>query len=291
MKRSTWSARSSASKRSLRGSSSFNSGSTDETLEIAKRLGAETLFHQWKNHADQFQWAVDGLSSDVDWILRLDADEVIEADLAQHIATHLGTLPQGVTGVNLNRKHIFLGRWIRLGGRYPLRLLRLFRRGHARMEQRWMDEHIVIEDGSTVTFPGGFADHNLNDLGFFIDKHNGYATREAVEVLNQRYGLWARREDGQAGSSQMAVKRWIKERVYNRIPFGLSTLGYFIYRYIFQLGFLDGRPGLIYHFLQGYWYRFLVGAKVTELDMAIRSIRGADAKRIELARLTGLKLE
>lgn len=267
-----------------------DSGSTDDTVAIAGRLGARTLFHPWKNHADQFQWGVDQLSPDVDWVLRLDADEVIEADLAAHIRKHLSSLPSEVTGVNFDRKHIFMDRWIRHGGRYPLRLLRIFRRGRGRIEQRWMDEHIVVDGGSTVTFPGGFADHNLNDLSYFVDKHNKYATLEAVEVLIHRYGLSSRDEAGQAGSTQTAAKRWIKEKIYNRIPFGLSTLAYFLFRYIVQLGFLDGRPGLIYHFLQGYWYRFLVGAKVAEFDGILKSVPDAD-KRQELARLTGLKLD
>lgn len=120
-------------------------------------------------------------------------------------------------------------------------------------------------------FVGGFADHNLKNLSFFIDKHNGYATREAADVLNQRYDLFPRDGAVNAGSStrQAGLRRLNKERFYNRIPFPLSSLGYFLFRYIFQLGFLDGREGVIYHGLQAFWYRFLVGAKVLELERAI----------------------
>jgi glycosyltransferase involved in cell wall biosynthesis len=267
--------------------------STDRTIEIAQSLGAVVLSHHWVNYAQQFQWAVDHAPISSDWIMRLDADEVIEPDLAETIRLQLPTLPAAVTGITLARKHIFMDRWIRHGGRYPLTLLRLFRRGCGRIEQRWMDEHIVVESGRIVHFSGGFADHNLKDLSFFIDKHNGYASREALDVLNQRHDLFTRDGSLSAGSSarQAGLRRLIKERIYNRIPFLLSSLGYFLFRYIFQLGFLDGREGVIYHGLQAFWYRFLVGAKVLELERAIADMPNREARLRRLAELTGLKLE
>lgn len=270
----------------------IDSFSTDGTLEICRSLGATVLQNPFVNQAKQFQWGLDHADVEADWIMRLDADEVIEPELAREIAARLPTLGPDVAGVNLKRKHIFLGRWIRHGGRYPLIMTRIFRKGQGRVEDRWMDEHIMIWGGRAVLFDAPFADDNLNDLGFFTDKHNKYATREAVDVLNRRYQLFA--EDiglkSQSSSFQASLKRFIKERIYNRIPFPISTLGYFLYRYVIQLGFLDGREGLIYHFLQGYWYRFLVGAKVLEFDRAIRNLPSSDEKRRELARLTGLKL-
>lgn len=266
--------------------------STDATLSIARSMGAEVLSNRWRNYADQFQWGMDHITTDAEWILRLDADEVIEPDLAQRIAVELPLLPPDVVGINIDRKHIFMGRWIRHGGRYPLTLLRLFRRGHGRIEQRWMDEHIVVQGGRTVHFPGGFSDVNLNDLSYFTDKHNKYATREAIDILNQRHTLFERDVGvtAAATSRQTAFKRAIKEHVYNRIPFELSSLAYFLFRYIIQLGFLDGREGLIYHWLQGYWYRFLVGAKTVELERAIAHLPTSAAKRDAVSRLTGHEL-
>ena len=221
--------------------------------------------------------------------MRLDADEFIEPDLAREIMECLPDLPSDVVGVNLDRKHIFMDRWIRHGGRYPLRLLRIWRHGHGRIEDRWMDEHIVVWGGRTVTFKGGFADWNLNDLTFFTDKHNKYATREAIDVLNQRLGLFPRDEalNAKSASWQASTKRWAKERIYNRLPFTVSTTLYFLWRYVFQLGFLDGRSGLIYHFLQGWWYRFLVGAKIMELEKAIAHLSDKREILAELSRLTG----
>jgi glycosyltransferase involved in cell wall biosynthesis len=270
-----------------------DSGSTDKTIEIAEAHGAMVLRHPWKTYADQFQWGLDNMPFTGDWIMRLDADEIIEPDLAEQIRTGLPRLGADVAGVTVDRKHVFEGRWIKHGGRYPLRLLRLFRRGQGRIEQRWMDEHLITWGGKTVHFTGGLIDENLKDLTFFTDKHNKYAVREAVDVLNQRLQLFSLDPGQEAGfgSKQAAFKRFAKERFYNRLPFELAVFGYFLYRFIIQLGFLDGRPGLTYHVLQGFWYRYLVGAKVRELGEALKGLRTREEMRQELRRLTGLKLD
>ncbi len=269
-----------------------DSFSSDRTVELARASGATVLQNKFINQAKQFQWALDNAPLTAGWILRLDADEVIEPDLAARIRDELPRLGEDIVGINLKRKHIFLGRWIRHGGRYPLVLLRIWRRGHGRVEDRWMDEHVIVWGGRTVTFDGGFADHNLNDLTSFTDKHNKYATREAIEVINGRHRLFRSDSDlmDKGGSRQAAVKRWIKERLYNRIPYQISAPCYLLYRLIFQLGFLDGKQGLVYHGLQGLWYRFLVGAKVAELEAAIVHIKDRAEMRAELRRLTGFDL-
>ncbi len=271
----------------------IDSFSTDRTTQIANEHGAKVLQNRFINQARQFQWALDNAPIASTWILRLDADEIVEPDLAKEINSKLSTLSGNVVGVNLKRKHIFMGRCIRHGGRFPLVLLRIWRRGKGRIENRWMDEHIVVWGGSHVTFDSCFADHNLKDLSHFIDKHNKYATREAIERLNPELGLFARDDAVSAGASsrQARVKRLGKERLYNRLPFGAGPLCYFLWRYFPQFGFLDGREGLIYHFLQGFWYRFLVEAKVLELRRAVSHLHSVAEIKLELTRLTGLPIE
>ncbi|EQB04471.1 hypothetical protein L288_13845 [Sphingobium quisquiliarum P25] len=267
-----------------------DSFSTDQTIELARNAGARVLQNRFVNQAKQFQWALDHGDVRSAWILRLDADEVIEPDLAEELMRDLPSLPEDVVAVNFKRKHIFMGRWIRHGGRYPLVLLRLWRKGHGRVEDRWMDEHIVTWGGRTVTARGGFADICLHDLSFFTAKHNSYATREAVEILNARYGLFGQDRERILGSAQARAKRFIKTNIYNRMPLFAGPALFFFYRYIIKLGFLDGREGLIYHFLQGYWYRFLVAAKVVELEQGLKQC-GANADRLDrLRQLTDLKL-
>lgn len=239
----------------------IDSYSTDRTVEIAEAAGAVVLKNKFVNYAKQFEWGLENAPITAAWVMRLDADEVIEPDLVAKIIAKLPTLGADVAGVNLERKHIFMGRWVRHGGR-------------------------------TITVKGGFSDHNLNDLTFFTDKHNKYATREAIDILNQKYGLFARDEglSTELASFQTALKRFVKERIYNHLPFWAGPLGYFVYRYVFQLGFLDGRSGLVYHFLQGLWYRFLVNAKVLEYEMELTSCASNDERITALERMTGHRL-
>ena len=270
-----------------------DSFSTDGTVDIAREKGAQVVQHPFQNYAKQFEWAMENLPITAEWVMRLDADEIVEADLAQEIVAKLPQLPPDVTGINLNRKTIFQGKFIRHGGRYPLMLLRIWRRGKGRIEDRWMDEHMYLTDGRSVTFKGGFADHNLFDLTFFTDKHNRYASREALDVLNQRLHIFGQQRTltEESTARQAWIKRFLKESVYNRIPFELSALGYFVFRYVIQLGFLDGRQGFVYHVLQGFWYRFLVGAKVRELEAAVRKASTDEEVRSVIARLTRQRLD
>ncbi len=145
----------------------IDSFSTDRTVEIARARGATVLQHAFVNQARQLQWALEHAPVTTDWVMRLDADEVVEPALAAEIAAKLPNLPPEITGINLRRRHIFLGRWIRHGGRYPLILLRLWRRGQARVEDRWMDEHMTLTNGRAVLFDAPFTYDNLGDLTAF----------------------------------------------------------------------------------------------------------------------------
>ena len=271
----------------------IDSFSTDNTVDLARAGGAIVLQHPFQNYARQFEWALENAPIASDWVMRLDADEIIEADLAEEIRIKLPALPAEVTGINLNRKTIFQGKFIRYGGRYPLTLLRIWRRGKAHIEDRWMDEHMYLSEGRTVTFTGGFADHNLYNLTFFTAKHNGYASREALDVLNQRTHLFGQQLalTAESTATQAKLKRFLKESVYNRLPYEVSALLYFLFRYVVRLGFLDGREGLTYHVLQGFWYRFLVGAKLREMEKAAKLAASDEERRAVIARLSGQRID
>lgn len=265
-----------------------DSYSTDDTVEIATSLGARVIQHPFENQARQFQWALDNAPIAAEWIMRLDADEVVEPQLAEEIARRLPQLPPEVTGVVLKRKTIFLGRFIRHGGRYPLLLLRIWRRGKARVEDRWMDEHIYLTDGQSVTFQGTFADNDLRDLTSFTEKHNKYASREALAILNMRTQLFGTQMNlsGTSAPRQARLKRFLHAKIYSRLPYQLSATAYFFLRYVVQLGFMDGKEGFTYHVLQGFWYRFLVGAKLRELETAVQGAASREEARMAVVRLT-----
>lgn len=268
-----------------------DSFSTDSTVAIAQAAGARVIQNPWTNHARQFNWALDHGDIATQWILRLDADEIIGPDLAERLNREVPALPEDVAGATFDRRHIFMGRWVRHGGRYPLRLLRLWRNGQGRVEDRWMDEHVSVEGGQIVHMPGQFDDHALKDLTFFTAKHNDYATREAIEVLYSRHGLSGDHGAEVEGLGRQAkIKRWIKNKVYNRLPFGTGPLIYLLVRLFPQLGILDGPTGIAYHVLQGFWYRFLVDAKVMELETVIADTPDRETRLERLRAATGLKL-
>jgi len=267
-----------------------DSGSTDETLEIARSLGAEVFENTWINHAAQFNWALDHCQMSTQWVLRLDADEYLETNLQSELTRRLSTLDADTHGVLLKRKYFFLGRWVRRGGMYPLFHLRLWRTGSARIEQRWMDEHAVLTSGSTIRFDGAFVDDNRHDLARWSQKHIGYATREAVQVLLEQLDVDDSQASAVRSNAQASKKRWIKQHMYNHLPVGTGPLLYVLYRLVPQLGILDGKQGIAFHLLQGFWYRLLVDLRRYELGHATAGLPTADEKIKALEESTGLKI-
>jgi glycosyltransferase involved in cell wall biosynthesis len=250
-----------------------DSFSSDGTRRIAESHGAQFVQHAFVNYASQFNWALTQLDEDTDWVLRIDADEYITPELAAEIRERLSSLDPEVDGVFCGRHIVFQGRLTRFGGLSHIRVLRLFRYGRGRCENRWMDEHIKVA-GPTTNFRGALIDDNLNSLTWWSQKHNRYASREAVDLLNLKYGFLPIDSIASlAAGSQASFKRWIKERAYARLPMGFRAFTYFFYRYVIRLGFLDGRAGAAFHVLQGFWYRYLVDAKVAEVERYMQEHR------------------
>ena len=126
---------------------------------------------------------------------------------------------------------------------------------------------MMIFSGTTITVEeGNQVDANLNDLTWWTEKHNGYATREMADMLMMEYGLDDRGKEVQAKfwGTEEQRKRWLKVK-YIKAPLFLRPFINFNIRYILKGGFLDGKEGFIWHFLQGFWYRFLVDAKIYEI--------------------------
>jgi glycosyltransferase involved in cell wall biosynthesis len=243
-----------------------DSGSEDATCQIGQSYGAEVVEHPFDNQAQQFNWALDNLPIETDWVLRLDADEYLLSELKQEIAAILPELPARITGLYMKRRVIFQGRWIRHGGYYPTWLLRLFRRGKGRSELVEMDEHLVVTEGETRRLKHDFVDHNRRNLSFWTLKHEGFAEREAKVLRRRERGdSELIGERGNFSGDPPERTRWFKENLYLRFPPLLRAFLYFVYRYVLRLGFLDGREGLVFHVLQGFWYRFYVDAKLWEI--------------------------
>ncbi len=238
-----------------------DSGSTDATMEIARGIGAQVLVHEFRTQADQFNWALQKLSIDADWILRIDADERLTDELGAALRIVLPTLPSDVAGLLVPLRIRFLGRVMRWGDSYPVWLLRVFRRGKGFYEDLPMDEKIVLTEGRAEPISGDLIHDIPKSLTEWTSKHNRYSDRECDAVA-------AYAESDHLGSHGRVsiARRRLKQGVYLRLPSFLRAFVYWFYRYFLRLGFLDGKEGMIYHFLQGFWYRFLVDAKLYEIQ-------------------------
>lgn len=242
--------------------------SIDRTAQIAKKLGAEVIEHEWPgNQAEQFNWALDNLPITTEWILRLDADEYLLPGLIEELLEKLPVIPESVSALSLSRARAFCGKILHHGIVNNIRIIRIFRKGKARYEKRLMDEHLSVLSGETIDMKNQFVDDNRMPIGLFIDKHNGYATREAALLLDAEYHLTNMDSLPQDYGREVEKKRTQKAR-YARMPLFWRAFGYFVYRYIIKLGFLDGKEGFLWDFLQGWWYRTLVDAKVYEIKKA-----------------------
>ena len=270
-----------------------DSFSSDKTIEICESLGAKVYQHAWKNYADQFQWGLDNCPIDTDWVMRMDADEYIEHDLIAELPNALLNVEDSINGFYIRRKYFFLGQWIKKGAVYPLNLLRIWRTGQGRIENRWMDEHIVLDAPSTTEqLLGHIVDDNLNNTRWWTQKHNNYADREMIDILDKKYQLFSSDDalKSDDDSSQAKIKRMVKEGLYNKLPIFVRPLLYFLYRYFIRLGFMDGKRGFAFHFFQGYWYRSLVDLRVYEAELLLKGISNNE-KRIEILKsFTGLEL-
>lgn len=242
-----------------------DSFSTDGTLETCKRYTDRIYQHEFHNQAAQFNWALDNVPIQGEWIIRLDSDEIVLPELAEEITRTLPLLPPDVTGIYIKRRVYWMGRWIKHGAYYPMWFLRIFRNGKGRYEEL-TEEHIVLSEGRSVRLRHDFIDNNRKGLTFWVDKHNHWSVGEMLDTMAMTAdgGLPTHTVKPALWGSQEQRTRWLKTRLYARTPGMLRAFLYFGYRYLLRLGFLDGKEGLIFHFLQGCWYRFLVDAKIYE---------------------------
>ena len=229
-----------------------DSGSTDSTVEIAQSNGAEIYRHEWLGHAKQFNWALDNCDIRTDWVFRLDADERISEELAFEIKDKLSDeTASDINGYQMRWRVYFMGKWIKHGGTHKPYFLRLFRYGKGRVENKLMDEHILV-DGKVENLSGDLIHFDYKDLDTWLYKHIWYSNLELK--------MYDTQSDAVRNNSVQKKKRGF----YYKLPLFLRARIYYWYRYYCQLGFLDGKEGKIFIYLQSYWYRFLVDAKMYE---------------------------
>lgn len=242
-----------------------DSGSTDRTVEIAERLGAEIFSHPFEHYAAQFNWALDHVDVTTTWVYRIDADECVTPELKEEIREQCAAhRDDDVNGFLMKHKLYFLGRFLTHGGVYPFLKITVFKPAFGRFENRAMGEHVVLSEGRTLTFEHDCLHYDCKDLTSFIEKHNSYATREVRDYFERRRNL-----EGQANLYGVAENtKKLRDGLYYRLPKFFRAWLYYVYRYYFRLGFLDGTPGRIYARIQAYMYRYMVDAKIYEQEIA-----------------------
>lgn len=241
-----------------------DSGSTDSTLEIAKSFGASIYFHSFINYADQFNWAIDNTDVQTRWVFRFDADEQLTPELKREIVEQLNQhMDDDVNAFLMKYKIFFLGRFLKHGGVYPFKKITIFKHGHARFEKKQMNEHMYLLDGRIIELKNDCNHFDFKDLDSFIQKHNWYATRETADYFET---IYKSNEDKDVYKTAKKAKK-AKHGFYYKMPLFIRAKLYYIFRYYFKFGFLDGKPGKIYALLQAYFYRVIVDAKIYEKRM------------------------
>lgn len=243
----------------------IDSFSKDNTVTISESLGAKVYQNPWVNYATQFNWALENCDIQSEWVWRIDADEFYQNRDELNLKVELSNSSNDISGIYVKRKIVFMGKELLHGGWYPVWHLKIWRNGKGFCENRWMDEHIKLTEGTTKQLNIVQVDENLNDLSWWTEKHNSYSSREMVDLLDSEYEIFSKSSVTPKlfGTAEQR-KRYLKLK-YLKLPLFVRPFMYFFYVYVIKLGFLDGKSGLVWYVLQAFWYRFLVDAKIYEL--------------------------
>lgn len=248
----------------------LDSGSTDRTVEIAESNGCKVFSGLWGSFSEKLNWGLSELPFNTPWVMRLDADEYFTEELIEELLSGaLDKMDENTDGVWVGRQIYFLGGRIKYGGMNLQPHARIVRLGKAKYEQRLTDEHVLVA-GKFASLNGAVIDDPARGLAFWLRKHVAYAETECFAASRLKNSSTWRTLHGSA-----KYRRFIKEEIYAHAPLFVRPVIFWIYRYIFLLGFLDGFRGLIYHFLHAFWYRFVIDALIFEA----RLTKGGSVKK------------
>ncbi|HKG06625.1 MAG TPA: glycosyltransferase, partial [Pedobacter sp.] len=244
----------------------LDSGSTDQTLNIAASYGAAIKFNEFINHPKQWNVALETFKITTPWVICLDADQILSPDLFKKLDAFKDQDYSHVSGIYFNRKNYFKGKWIRHGGYYPKYLLKMFRytAGYSDLSEH-MDHRFQIAGTTVLWKTAHLIESNLkeNNISFWITKHNHYSDLLADEYLQRKDNPFMQEPAARLLGSPNERNASLKN-IWRHLPLYLRPFLYFIFRIIFQLGILDGRTGIMFHFLQGFWFRLIVDIKIGE---------------------------
>ena len=238
----------------------IDSGSTDETLELAKTFKFVDIFeHPFENYSKQFNWGIDNTNISTKWTLRLDADERFTPKLCEELREALKNHENDdVNGFVLEAWLFFMDKCLKHGGSRKKKLM-IFKTGLGRIENRKMDEHTVLSTGKAIEIKEKFLHYDFKDLSTYVKKLNWYATREMQDYIEGTFP----NEKFNASDKKISQMRSRKTKYY-KAPIFLRCWLYFFYTYFIGREFLNGKEGFIYSFLYHLYYRMLVDFKIYE---------------------------
>ncbi|MBB6128033.1 glycosyltransferase family 2 protein [Mucilaginibacter lappiensis] len=244
-----------------------DSGSTDRTLAICESYNTHVFHHPFENYASQRNWGLQNLPLEAEWTLNIDADHRVTEALANELTDLFKhDIDTGVNGFLISRQTLFMDKWIKHGGHYPTYHANLFRKGFGHCEEKLYDQHFVVT-GKTNILKNDIIDIITDSVNTFIIRHNHWATLEARHLFalqTQTTGHDTQLIKPRLLGNPMERRRYMKKQ-YESFPLFIRPVFYFMIRYFIRLGFLDGTRGFIFHFLQGFWFRFLIDVKLYEL--------------------------
>lgn len=245
----------------------LDSGSNDQTVAIAQAYQTTVKVNAFDNHPKQWDFALNNFNISTPWVICLDADQVVSPELYEQLTKFRNEDFLDVNGIYFNRKNFFKGKWIKYGGYYPKYLLKMFRTaiGFSDLNEN-MDHRFVVEGQTKIWSNGHLIEENLkeNEISFWIAKHNRYSDLTANEEYQRKYGDRKQTVKPKFWGNPDQRTAWLK-RLWWKLPLGIRPFLYFSYRTFVQLGILDGRTGMLFHFLQGFWFRLIVDVKIKEL--------------------------
>lgn len=241
-----------------------DSGSTDKTLELIEAYPVKVFHHPFENYSTQRNWAFANLPLAHEWILNMDADHRLTPEFIEEIASKFKVgIAEHINGMLASRKTLFMGKWIKYGGHYPTYHAVTFRKGKGACEDKLYDQHFKVE-GDVIKIKGDIIDLITESLSTFTLRHDKWSNLEALQQFAHQTPQLGTIKGAFANGNPIEKRRYLKN-IYESFPLFVRPFLYFFIRYFLRLGFLDGKRGLIFHFLQCFWFRFLIDAKIYEL--------------------------
>ena len=238
-----------------------DSFSTDKTQEIADKLGANVVEHEFESWGAQRNYALDNLRLKHEFILFLDADEQIDAAFADELVEKIKSSQYAAFNVNFDI--VFLGKVLKHSHENPP-VLRVIRSNAGRWVSEGAREYCIVK-GPIGRIKARIRHEDRKGMFFWLVKHIRNADREARAILGKNKQL--KLADVPQNAHFERPFRVFLRRIYNWLPKTIKPFLIFIYRYFVRLGFLDGYPGLVFCLLQAFWYNLIIDARIFEIPL------------------------